>query len=352
MNNQAEAEGAPAKRARSEASGESSLVVLNVGGREFTTTAATLCAEPKSMLAALFSESSAFGEPMRDSHGRVYLDRDSDTFALVLQYLRQSCRLIGVALSAHELVRLRADAEFYCLDGLASQLCEFKGVLSDPVFPLAQAVRAGFTRDELVSMRVPIKQVHAAAPFERVSDMMMPGVSLAEIAECSDVKKSDFIGVHVELSGLKAWEDDDPDDGPLCKADRVMCLECGGILNKSAPSEAVAEGATYFCDICDPQQVNALDLATSASHNCRNAVSSPACDFDVCPCCARLSPGSVGTVEQVGIGPDHACDDRQWVLVRVELSEFAFFDDRPYFWYSPDALKIAHRAPIAPSETP
>ena len=39
--------------------------------------------------------------------------------------------------------------------------------------------------------------------------------------------------------------------------------------------------------------------------------------------------------------------DSTWILVRVELSEFVFFEDRdqPRFGYSPEAHKIAHRSP-------
>ena len=56
------------------------VVELNVGGRLFTTTRATLSAQPGSMLEALFSGRHA--RPcLTDAAGRPFLDRDGELFA-------------------------------------------------------------------------------------------------------------------------------------------------------------------------------------------------------------------------------------------------------------------------------
>eukprot|EP01133_Synstelium_polycarpum_P004017 gene4017-4652_t len=64
---------------------DSSKIKLDVGGRHFATTLATLTKYPDSMLAAMFS--SRFELP-RDEDGRIFIDRDGKLFAHILAYLR------------------------------------------------------------------------------------------------------------------------------------------------------------------------------------------------------------------------------------------------------------------------
>lgn len=94
---------------------------LNVGGRVFTTRRSTLTMEDGSMLANLFNERSAFDEIDRDPAGRVFLDRDGDSFAVVLDYLRRAGRLVGKH-SADMLSRVREDAEYFGLQGLVAAI--------------------------------------------------------------------------------------------------------------------------------------------------------------------------------------------------------------------------------------
>ena len=94
---------------------------LNVGGRVFTTRRSTLTMEDGSMLANLFAEGSAFDEIDRDPNGRAFLDRDGDSFAVVLDYLRRSGRLAGKH-SADMLSRVREDAEYFGLAGLVTAI--------------------------------------------------------------------------------------------------------------------------------------------------------------------------------------------------------------------------------------
>ena len=119
------------KRAREEPSGDDDgaaaaassaplatpeIVRLNVGGRAFITTRSTLCAVPGSMLAVKFQVPNRFGPPLMDEMGAVFLDRDPDSFAVVLDYLRRG-RLIGAPRDGL-LERVRDDAEYFGLEPL------------------------------------------------------------------------------------------------------------------------------------------------------------------------------------------------------------------------------------------
>lgn len=64
------------------------VVRLNVGGRKFDVLKSTLMegSAKNSMLSIMLSES--YSAPLRDHKGRILLDRDSETFARVLDWLR------------------------------------------------------------------------------------------------------------------------------------------------------------------------------------------------------------------------------------------------------------------------
>lgn len=62
------------------------VIELNVGGRVFITTKATLCKFSDSRLAAMFSGNMQPGQ--RDNQGRIFIDRNGDWFATILAYLR------------------------------------------------------------------------------------------------------------------------------------------------------------------------------------------------------------------------------------------------------------------------
>jgi hypothetical protein len=131
---------------------------LNVGGRVFATRRATLTMETGSMLANLFDESSAFDEVDRDPSGRVFLDRDGDSFAVVLDYLRRAGRLVGRH-SEDMLSRVREDAEYFGLAGLVTAI--------DAYEERQQARQAELRRQKVVAYRHmlygPMKVVTASA---------------------------------------------------------------------------------------------------------------------------------------------------------------------------------------------
>nr|ABK26034.1 unknown [Picea sitchensis] len=98
---------------------ENDWVVLRVGGQVFETSRQTLCADRKSMLAALVLRH--LGKDDKNNKNSVIrIDRDGQRFAHVLNYLRSGT----VWLQDVGLLReLQEEAEFFCLAGL-SALCE------------------------------------------------------------------------------------------------------------------------------------------------------------------------------------------------------------------------------------
>lgn len=61
------------------------IVRLSVGGVHFETSMDTLCSDPNSMLAAMFS---GRHNVSKDEDGRYFIDRDGTHFRFILNYLR------------------------------------------------------------------------------------------------------------------------------------------------------------------------------------------------------------------------------------------------------------------------
>lgn len=108
------------------------LIPLNVGGHHFDTTPTTLCAGDgrHSMLCKLATTTLP---THRDSTGRIFIDRDGDRFAIILNYLRDGTVHVvdGVVPSLHggdgggvALTALKEEARFYGLEQLERRLGE------------------------------------------------------------------------------------------------------------------------------------------------------------------------------------------------------------------------------------
>ncbi|KAJ3087515.1 BTB/POZ domain-containing protein kctd6 [Quaeritorhiza haematococci] len=114
------------------------VVTLNVGGRIFQTTLSTLRAVPDSVLAAMFRKDSSFipgtftpthdtnndenSAPTNSKHketssGSIFLDRDPQTFDVVLRYLRTR-KLLLESQSPVTLDMVEAEADFFQLSEL------------------------------------------------------------------------------------------------------------------------------------------------------------------------------------------------------------------------------------------
>jgi len=95
------------------------VVTLNVGGVLYTTTLGTLCAEPGSMLAAMFSGRHTI---VTDKDGNPFLDRDGQSFKHILNYLRTG--IVPANLSMYEQDMLQQDADYYAIESLARKMKE------------------------------------------------------------------------------------------------------------------------------------------------------------------------------------------------------------------------------------
>jgi hypothetical protein len=61
-------------------------IKLNIGGTNFDTTRATVCSQPGSFLEGILSGRHA--EIQKDDSGRIFVDRDSEMFRYILNFLR------------------------------------------------------------------------------------------------------------------------------------------------------------------------------------------------------------------------------------------------------------------------
>ncbi|KAL3081300.1 hypothetical protein niasHT_039777 [Heterodera trifolii] len=100
------------------AEGTNAWIKLNVGGKVFLTTRQTLCRESGSFLARLSQEDHSLPSE-KDESSSYLIDRDSDYFSAVLNYMRHGKLILDQGLSEEG---LREEAEFYNLPKLIS-LC-------------------------------------------------------------------------------------------------------------------------------------------------------------------------------------------------------------------------------------
>jgi hypothetical protein len=111
------------------------IVTLNVGGKLFRTTRATLTKHPDSMLAAMFrGDMQASG--LRDEQGHPFLDRDPTHFPFILAYLRDGC-LPPLPSGLLELQQLKVEAEFFAM----AELAEAAGAAAAAIEARSQAAQ-------------------------------------------------------------------------------------------------------------------------------------------------------------------------------------------------------------------
>jgi hypothetical protein len=95
------------------------VIILNVGGREFQTSVDTLTREKNTFFTALFSEN---WKLEKDDRGRLFIDRNGDLFAEILDYMRSPDEFI---LPEERLRRrLIGEARFYKLNSFLEVLTE------------------------------------------------------------------------------------------------------------------------------------------------------------------------------------------------------------------------------------
>ncbi|KAH1007210.1 BTB/POZ domain-containing protein KCTD3 isoform X2 [Dendroctonus ponderosae] len=118
------------------------ILHLNVGGKRFSTSRQTLTLIPDTFFTALLNGQIS---SLRDEKGCIFIDRDPEVFAVVLNYLRTR----EIDLKAIDLRTLRHEAEYYNIAPLVQRLmlCEeltqstcgdvlFYGYLPPPAVPI------------------------------------------------------------------------------------------------------------------------------------------------------------------------------------------------------------------------
>ena len=96
---------------------QNQIIRLNVGGVIHTTTRATLCTYPESMLGAMFSGD--FGATM-DENGHYFIDRDGEIFKHVLNFLRSNRVTLPEDFTEWDL--LLSEADFYQIQPMIDAL--------------------------------------------------------------------------------------------------------------------------------------------------------------------------------------------------------------------------------------
>eukprot|EP00088_Acartia_fossae_P062006 TRINITY_DN7462_c0_g1_i9.p1 TRINITY_DN7462_c0_g1~~TRINITY_DN7462_c0_g1_i9.p1 ORF type:complete len:166 (-),score=32.07 TRINITY_DN7462_c0_g1_i9:341-838(-) len=100
----------------------SDIIVLNVGGTRFETTRATLVSQPDSMLAKMFDPDSPL-VPAKPKDDAYFLDRDPETFKVILSFLRSG----QISKSCHNISDLLLhEAQFFQLPGLEAKIQEIQ----------------------------------------------------------------------------------------------------------------------------------------------------------------------------------------------------------------------------------
>lgn len=92
------------------------VVILNVGGKKFTTSLQTLRAEPESMLGVMFSGRHPC---KKQDDGSIFIDRDGTHFRIILNYLRGNISSIQQLPDDNiTLSDLSSESQYYQLKGL------------------------------------------------------------------------------------------------------------------------------------------------------------------------------------------------------------------------------------------
>lgn len=111
-----------------EATGDD-VLVLNVGGHIFMTTRATLMNADGSRLEQMFMDLEAEGRLQRDSHGRVFIDRDGSQFGVILNYLRDGDADFPDP-GTLDWITLRREVDYYGIFKLADRMDEIDADLA------------------------------------------------------------------------------------------------------------------------------------------------------------------------------------------------------------------------------
>lgn len=95
---------------------QNQMIVLNVGGKKFTTSLQTITAEPGSMLGIMFSGHHII---KKQADGSIFIDRDGTHFDIILNYLRGNITSKEhLPDDRNTLSQLSCEVQYYKLKGL------------------------------------------------------------------------------------------------------------------------------------------------------------------------------------------------------------------------------------------
>lgn len=155
-------------------------VSLNVGGKVFTTTLSTLLnKEPGSMLARMFAQEDAMCPSDKDAEGAYLIDRSSQYFEPILNYLRHGQLIFDGHLSPEGILE---EAKFFGIEGLIPQLEEL-------VRQQQPAEDLPLTRRDVISALIKTSQM---------TELRFQGVNLAG----ADLRKLDLRHINFKYACL------------------------------------------------------------------------------------------------------------------------------------------------------
>ncbi|CAB3988892.1 BTB POZ domain-containing KCTD9 [Paramuricea clavata] len=215
-------------------------ITLNVGGRHFTTTRATLVAsDPESMLAKMFSSQKSW-KSARDHTGAYLIDRSPDYFAPLLNYLRHGKLILNEGVNPSGILE---EAKFFGLTGVAEQLEEIiKDTDKDEDKPL--------TRQEFV-------RILLSTPSN--CELRCQGINL----EGADLSRLDLRYINFKMANLRRADLAGANLSNCCF--ERSCLSGahidGASLSGVRMQRANLEGASLMaCNFEDPSGVRSANL--------------------------------------------------------------------------------------------
>lgn len=109
---------------------DSRFIEINVGGKLFACSTATLLRYPDTRLATLLDpKADDTSEALKDPEDHIFIDRDPDIFMFVLEFLRNG-RLSVASYSDDLLERIDADAKFFGIQPLQQAIFEARRKLN------------------------------------------------------------------------------------------------------------------------------------------------------------------------------------------------------------------------------
>uniref|UniRef100_A0A8C2A8P4 Potassium channel tetramerization domain containing 9b n=1 Tax=Cyprinus carpio TaxID=7962 RepID=A0A8C2A8P4_CYPCA len=220
-------------------------ITLNVGGRRFTTTRSTLVKEPESMLAHMFRDQDVWGNK-QDEQGAYLIDRSSDYFEPILNYLRHGQLIINDGIN---LLGVLEEARFFGIESLAEQL---EGVIknSQPPDDHSPISRKEFVRFLLAT---PTKsELRCQVGSNGIFGLNFSGADLSRL----DLRYINFKMANLSRANLKGV---DMEGSQMTGINlRVATLKNAKLKNCNLRGATLAGTDLENCDLsgCDLQEAN------------------------------------------------------------------------------------------------